>query len=72
MMLLGFAGLGYLGIAGQERHALAAQPVDRPSFGRPCEKSPKKCERSRRRKFFAIFLLLIDLRPRKQAKTSSV
>jgi len=27
MMLLGFAGLGYLGIAGQERHALAAQPL---------------------------------------------
>ena len=39
---------------------------------RLCKKSWKKSERSRNRKFFAIFLLLIDLKPRKQTKTTSV
>ena len=39
---------------------------------RLCKKSSKKCQRSHRRKFFAIFPLPIDLRPRKQTKTSSV
>jgi hypothetical protein len=38
-----------------------------PSFSRR-----KNIKRSRNRKFFAIFLLLIDLRPRKQTKTTSV
>ena len=42
------------------------------SKSRPWKKSWKKCERALNRKFFAIFLLLIDLRPRKQTKTTSV
>jgi hypothetical protein len=49
----------------------AFAPIHRPMLkgskgSRLRKKSSKKCERSRRRKFFAIFLLLIDLRPRRR------
>ena len=55
--------------AGDGSFALGTDETPGP---RLCKKSWKKGERSRSRKFFAIFLLLIDLRPRKQTKTTSV
>jgi hypothetical protein len=54
----------------RESRATAAEQVRIPAF-QAVRKVGEKMRTNRRRKFFATFLLLINLRPRKQAQIAS-
>ena len=59
-------------MAALRKHRPFAEGTANGSIRPAAKKSSKKCQRSHRRKFFGIFLVPIDLRPRKRTKTSSV